>query len=519
MGIPSFFSYIIKNHRNIIKEKTLLVNNLYLDCNSIIYDSISKVDNFKSNDDFENILINIICNKISFYIKELSPTTNIFIAFDGVAPVAKLEQQRNRRYKSVIECKILNKQDIWNTSSITPGTEFMNKLSKNIKKFFKNKNKFNVKNIIISTSEENGEGEHKIYEYIRNNPDYHKNTTTLIYGLDADLIMLTLNHLHIAPLIYLYRETPHFIKNIDDSLKPNKNYIIDIPLFSVILSKYLNNDKEPSSIQKKNRIFDYIFLCFLLGNDFLPHFPSLNIRTSGIESLMNAYRKIIGNNNENLVNGSKIIWKNFRKIIIELANNEKELICQEYIKRDKQSNNIIKKNMKIDERFNSIPLLDRSIEKYINPFENFWENRYYYTLFKINIDNERRKQISINYLEGLEWTLKYYTIGCVDWRWKYNYNYPPLLNDLIKYIPYFDTILILDNNNTSVSPLVQLSYVLPVKNLYLLPVKIQQLLLDKYKNIYTDTHNINWAFCKYFWESHIEFPHLSIEELENTILV
>ena len=238
MGIPSFFSYIIKNHRNIIKEKTLLVNNLYLDCNSIIYDSISKVDNFKSNDDFENILINIICNKISFYIKELSPTTNIFIAFDGVAPVAKLEQQRNRRYKSVIECKILNKQDIWNTSSITPGTEFMNKLSKNIKKFFKNKNKFNVKNIIISTSEENGEGEHKIYEYIRNNPDYHKNTTTLIYGLDADLIMLTLNHLHIAPLIYLYRETPHFIKNIDDSLKPNKNYIIDIPLFSVILSKY-----------------------------------------------------------------------------------------------------------------------------------------------------------------------------------------------------------------------------------------------------------------------------------------
>ena len=106
------------------------------------------------------------------------------------------------------------------------------------------------------------EGEHKIYEYIRNNPEYHKNTNTIIYGLDADLIMLTLNHLHIAPNMYLFRETPHFIKSIDNSLDPKINYIMDIPLLANTLSYELNNNKKPTTLQEKNKIFDYIFLCF-----------------------------------------------------------------------------------------------------------------------------------------------------------------------------------------------------------------------------------------------------------------
>ena len=528
MGIPSYFSYIVKNHRNIIKvfnKKTFQINNLYLDCNSIVYDSIREIDNFTDNDNFENILINLICNKISFYIKLISPDTNVFIAFDGVAPVAKLEQQRNRRYKSVFETDILNKltkeeiiKNNWNTSAITPGTKFMSKLSDKINKFFKNSKKFNVKKIIISTSNEIGEGEHKIYEFIRNNQEYHKTSTTVIYGLDADLIMLTLNHLHIAPSMFLFRETPHFIKTIDKTLEPNKNYIIDIPLFGKVLSLELNNNKEPDTKQKKNRIFDYIFLCFLLGNDFLPHFPALNIRTTGIDTILCVYKKVIGNSNDNIVNGSKIIWKNFRKIMIEIANTEEVLMHNEYKIRTKQSKNIMNRKMEECDRFVSVPMLDRSIEHYINPYEKQWQERYYNKLFKIDIDDDRRKQISINYLEGLEWTLKYYTTGCVDWRWKYNYNYPPLLQDLSKYIPYFDTTFIKENNNTSVSPLVQLSYVLPKKNLYLLPNKIEEVLLEKFEEIYTDTHNINWAFCKYFWESHIEFPHLSLDELENTIM-
>ena len=168
-----------------------------------------------------------------------------------------------------------------------------------------------------------GEGEHKIYDYIRNNPDYHRNTGTVIYGLDADLIMLTLNHLHLTNKMYLFRETPHFIKNLDNTLDPNELYLLDIPELSKVIISDMNNNQSIFEKEKvDNLLFDYILICFLLGNDFLPHFPSINIRSHGIDTLMNAYRYVFRNSqsNENLTNGKRIVWKNLRKFIDQLKN-------------------------------------------------------------------------------------------------------------------------------------------------------------------------------------------------------
>ena len=44
MGIPSYFSYIIKNHHKILKEHfNVPIHELYFDSNSIIYDSIRNI--------------------------------------------------------------------------------------------------------------------------------------------------------------------------------------------------------------------------------------------------------------------------------------------------------------------------------------------------------------------------------------------------------------------------------------------------------------------------------------------
>lgn len=537
MGVPSYFLHIVRRHRNIIRkyeQKRMVIQNLYLDCNSLIYDAVRILWEFSGKRDFEKRIMNEVCNKLIIHINTIKPTSRVIIAFDGVAPVAKLNQQKTRRYKSWFQNKLISElaeEDViseWSTASITPGTSFMNKLGKTISTRFSNPQEFNLDTLIVSPSSVPGEGEHKIYDYIRKNPEHHRITRTVIYGLDADLIMLTLNHLHIGKEMYLYRETPHFIQSIDKTLDPDTSYLMDIPEFAKILTLELNDGKQPTTECQKRRLFDYILLCFFLGNDFMPHFPALNIRTSGIDRLMNVYKHVLGSKNENLTDGNKIIWKNLRRLISVLAENEHDYIKEEYEIRNKfrlypahhtsNGNSEDKKEKeKIEKEILLIPMKERNIEKYINPYETGWKKRYYTMLFDLNIDNIRRKQICINYLEGLEWTMNYYTIGCVDWRWSYKYDYPPLLTDLIQYVPYFDTQLIIPKPAASVPALVQLSYVLPRSSMTLLPTKVHELLIKTYPEWYDTNYKFEWAFCKYFWEAHVKMPEIDINKLEDLL--
>ena len=111
MGIPSYFSYIVKRHPEIIKkfiENKFVVNNLYLDCNSIIYDSYHKLNSEEITESISDKIIKCVICKIEEYLAIIQPNKNVIIAFDGVAPVAKLEQQRQRRYKSWYQSEISN---------------------------------------------------------------------------------------------------------------------------------------------------------------------------------------------------------------------------------------------------------------------------------------------------------------------------------------------------------------------------------------------------------------------------
>ena len=523
MGIPSYFSYILKKHATLIKKLNFNVNNLYIDSNSIIYDILRTLE---GENNFERRLIHAVCLKVDEYIYKTKPDNTLLIAFDGVAPVAKLEQQRNRRYKSVLEKNIRKElgfldEKKWRSTAITPGTHFMNNLGEYVTKYYKNKeDKYGVKKIIVSTSNEVGEGEHKIFHYIREHPVFHKKTTTLVYGLDADLIMLSLNHLPITRNLYLYRETPEFVKSINVNLQPNETYVLDIPKLSNAIISTMNNYRPANTLQEKNRLYDYIFLCFFLGNDFMPHFPSINIRTNGIQIMFEAYQKVIGDTNENLTNGRIIYWANVRKLVEYLSQEEWKNMVGEYKIRDrweKRSFPFKTKENKMN-RYLHIPLKQRGLEKMINPFETKWQERYYKYLFHQEVTEEFKKKVCINYLEGLEWTMNYYTSHCKDWRWCYRYAYPPLLKDLVSYIPHWETHFIEANNSIAVTPYVQLGYVLPRQSLDLLPKELYIKLIKEKEDWYPTDCPIYWAFCKYFWESHVDLPLINLEKLEAFIL-
>jgi 5'-3' exonuclease len=525
MGIPSYFSHIIRNYAKILRSISYFkngeqLNNLFLDCNSIIYDAVyslqsnnevSKLDRL----DFENLIIDRVIENIDKYIQIIKPNNSVYIAFDGVAPFAKMEQQRTRRHKSNYMAKldyIAEKKMSWDTSSITPGTSFMENLSTRIEYAFTHKElKYGVKRIMISCSNQPGEGEHKITEFMRTFGDL--NETVALYGLDADLIMLSMFHLKYYKNIYVFREAPEFLKSsiqVEIGQGENNLHFLDIDMFTNCLLGEM-----ACSNYDKQRTYDYVFMCFILGNDFLPHFPAMNIRTQGIQALMDIYRLCVGNIKERffISREGKIQWKVFGDFIKEIAKRENELIKNEYFVRDKFDKyqfshpNTAKEK---EDLLQSCPVIYRAEEKYICPHESGWESRYYKTLFH----QADKSKICNNYLEGLEWTFKYYSSGCPDWKWKYNYHYPPLFKDLANYVPHFETDFIVPNKNMPFSPYAQLSYVLPKQQLRLLPEKINAFLKTNYSELYPDNYDFQWAFCRYFWEAHPVLPDVPVSLLE-----
>jgi 5'-3' exonuclease len=636
MGIPSFFVHAVRTYKHIVKPIKSLgvpVSNLYMDCNGLVYNAVRdvKLPSHASNREvYEAAIIRHVCDSITGYVATVAPTNSVFIAFDGVAPAAKLNQQRERRYKTwlstVIDHDMENKSkagpksgsksnhramkqvqdqihfqsqssqtsvapsasDVWSTACITPGTEFMTKLHHEMTRYTSEQSVLMpTVNFILSTSMEPGEGEHKIFEYIREHPVQHRDQVTLVYGLDADLIMLTLNHLHISNRIFLYRETPEFIRSIDSSLRPNEQYYVDIPFMADCIARYitvaLDDDSTANSVTeealtidpliKKHLVYDYIFMFFMMGNDFMPHFPSMNIRTNGPTTVMDAYRTVFKNRLQVSIGAGdyqnrsfiefdfepasagaagaagatsarrpRINWGSVRVFIEHLAASEQDRLVGEHTLRNRRGRGggnsehvydarrvwgdnystayelIVDKCESADDVLH-LPAKERGLELFIAPTKPDWERRYYHALFDEPISDKRCKKYCTNYLEGLEWTFAYYTYGCIDWKWKYEYMYPPLLQDLARFIPTApnkttdedaDKSFLLETRpKAPITPTEQLRYVLPPS--------LQRALIPACAATSGAIHanasdaevkqspQIKWAYCKYFWEAHLHF--------------
>jgi 5'-3' exoribonuclease 1 len=416
MGIPAYFSYIIRNHMKVLQKfnsQTHHIHNLYLDSNSIIYDSIRELEKAGKlspvpSENFKTISATV-CSKLQEYIDEIRPSNTVYIAFDGVAPFAKMKQQRTRRIRTAfMEYHGIIPKPLFSTIQITPGTDFMVFFSDYVNKHFAKK-----ANIIVSAADKPGEGEHKLFKYIRDNPEKHISEHTLIYGLDADLLMLSIFH-HEMSNLFVYRETPEFAKSLNADLENNAAYILDIKeLCKSILVEMGTKDE--------GRIYDYAFLCFMLGNDFLPHLIALNLRTNGINHILTAYKETIGlSENHYIIKNKQIQWEQFNKVTRWMAKREEGWIRAEYIKRGE-----IRINMNADKEtmFNNIPLIYREEEHYINPFEPKWEKRYY------KIVGVEREKVKKEYMEGMEWVYRYYSEGRIR-EWKYKYKKGPLIVDV-----------------------------------------------------------------------------------------
>lgn len=489
MGIPVYFKKIIQEHANIMQpvNAASLPDNFYLDANSIIYDAARDCQN-KIGIVTDTLVIDATIHKIRSLIKIVKPLKCTFVAFDGIAPMGKMIQQRERRWKSSLCKQYTDSSDLlWDTMKITPGTEFMNLLSERVEKEL-------ADCATVSGSNEAGEGEHKIFKEVRSGDK----GVVAIYGLDADLIMLSLLHLRHCSAINLFRETPEYITSIDSALDPNQTYFIDINQLAVRLLSF--SEAQINDVDSK--ISDYVFACFLLGNDFLPHFPALSLRNNGMERLMKQLFEC-WRDDKNLVSGARVNWFNFKKLVTSLSKDEQAEF--------KRHNNKRMRPHEDENAFSALPILDKRLEREIAPQLKNWETRYYKLLTKNDSSSQHVLNICRLYCAQLEWCLRYYIGEKVDWQSAYELSYPPLLCDLSLYMEQPCTAYCTSNMHAE---LAQLLFVLPPSGHYLLPSDISEKLEQRHR---AKLVRVVWAYCRYFWESHLEFQDQSFTDCSELV--
>lgn len=488
----------IKEKENFEKHN-IIIDTLLLDLNGEFHNSAQKIFQYgnkaphvrlipsknktkKILNTSENIekVYEDVCQRIENLVEVVNPTSKLLLFVDGPAPFSKQYQQRQRRFRPVEgEC-------IFDSNCITPGTQFMHDLGiyidNYIKKQKKNSKKWKSLFVLFSNEKVPGEGEHKAVQFVRK---YGKNDETYcINGPDADLFMLAMaTH---KQNFYILRE---------DTYNPNnKFFCIDISKTREIMYKKLKWESEDHRFVKNQGINDFIFMCFIVGNDFLPHIPSIEIIEEGIELMLSIYlqvAKLHGHLTNIDSKGNITINKNALFYFLEIISSYEKDNLEE----------------KLNKKTSYFP--DKLINKNSSKNENGWSinlNNYINDYNKKHFGETEKKMENVcnDYLHGLQWVLTYYSKGCPSWRWYYSYQYAPFASTLKKYVKDYKHKKY--GSTKPCLPFHQLLNVLPPRSANLLPEPLNKILLENNNENFPTDPIVDLSGKRKEWEGIVIVP-------------
>ncbi|CAB1342746.1 unnamed protein product [Coregonus sp. 'balchen'] len=592
MGVPAFFRWLSRKYSTIVvhctEERSKECNgvripvdtskpnpnevefdNLYLDMNGIIHPCTHPED--KAAPKNEDEMMVAIFEYMDRLFNIVRPRRVLYMAIDGVAPRAKMNQQRSRRFraskegvelveeKSRIREEILGRggylppveiKERFDSNCITPGTEFMDNLAKCLRYYVAERlsNDPGWRNItvILSDASVPGEGEHKIMDYIRRQraqPHHDPNTHHCLCGADADLIMLGLaTH---EPNFTIIREEfkpnqprpcamcgqkGHEIKDCQGVAREKQGEYLERELTMASL---------PFPFDFERTVDDWVFMCFFVGNDFLPHLPSLEIREGAIDRLVGIYKDVVHKTGGYITENGFVNLESV-ELIMQAIGVAEDNIFKKRKEDDAQQQGpaymtggqfapqalggrgrpgVVQnaRHQAFDMRMQGRDQHNKDgrgmkrkaedsdsepePEDNVRLWEDGWKQRYYKTKFDVDAtDDDFRKKVVKSYVEGLCWVLRYYYQGCASWKWYFPFHYAPFASDFKDIKGMFTDF---ELGTKPFKPLEQLMGVFPAASGNFLPETWRSLMSNPESSIidfYPDDFAIDLNGKKYAWQ-------------------
>lgn len=451
MGIPSYFRRILQKYPGCLSRAAPKIEALCFDFNCLIYRCLRAPSmppaplgsDPEAVDMWERELLKEVRRTVKEVWKVAGQPKKVYLAVDGVVPMAKIRQQRVRRFKSAW---LRAGETGWDSNAITPGTAFMEKLTKDLEGLAKEQGR----GWAVSGIGEPGEGEHKIMRWLRESKGL---AGAIIYGLDADLILLSmLVGSECGLSLWLLREKQEFGGKMITDADGEQEYT------------FMNLDEFKGRVGVKGDIestLNYVALMSLMGNDFLPHSLTHKLNDDGHDCALKEFRAMCQKKIW-LVKDKKIQLSVLLDICKRWSADEDDRMFHMIQKKREQAERGVGKGMDESE---GLPLEWNVESVFLNTqgrlLEN-WRDEYWRAIHPDGI--LRSEVLCKEYVYGCQWIVDYYTGNQVNKSWIFSSWIPPLWSDLVKWLEINKEVPSISIEDITIQPAEQLAMVLPLES-------------------------------------------------------
>jgi len=501
MGIPSYYRKLLRTQKALVqKAHPGTIDWLWMDFNCLIYHTLRRLEPYTKATHvlWEQTFLSEIGAYMKKVVAEVKPAKGVYIAIDGVVPMAKMKQQRLRRFKSswltangLAEGQVAG-QERWDTNAITPGTAFMASLKKMLEGLCRSKRGWS-----LSSSDEPGEGEHKVMAKIREVGAGHH----AVYGLDADLIVLSLltqNTLQTSgtpSTIWLFREEVEAGAMVRDALGEEQFQWFSINGLRDVITADIP-------------IRDYCCAMSFLGNDFLPSSLGLKMREDGHDVLMDLLQTLKVKGLSLVASDDSIDPKSLQELLRLLAQNEENRIEGFLRRKMSQGKPYVGAGLPIGDNNWALQQQEEACLLANGHLVKGWADLYR-TRFLGGADRLTTCRV---WKEGLYWIWNYYRGREVCYNWYYVWDVPPLWSELVEYKDPVDLPLLVKGSD--ILPVEQLCLVLPPSSYSLIPTMKHRTLLQKAPYLFPKSFHFESVGKRFFWECEAKIPIPSIREVK-----